>query len=300
MNRTIPQEDFLDNVHEVVRASLPPIHPFKVDEAEYYHLLGGKSSAYNRPLLAFHSAQTFGRVTRRNNQKVGYVSLKDIALCGAAVQFAHESSVVVDDWMDEETSRRGQTPLYAHPEFGPEIAVMTGLRFLSRAHQMIAQTYLPREMKKDLGLLLHSAAQDMSRGQELDRCVSDTLAPETVLEMYRLKTGVLFGWALETGALVVDASSDQRALARALGQNVGVVYQLRDDLKDLEEDTSRAQQRGSRGIANSLPALLSPNEVVAINNRYLETIRQQIGGLPEGKESPLGELIGIFVSERGQ
>ena len=166
---------------------------------------------------------------------------------------------------------------------------------------MIAQTYLLRGMKKDLSLLLHSAAQDMSRGQELDRCVSDTLAPETVLEMYRLKTGVLFGWALETGALVVDASSDQRTLARDLGQNIGVVYQLQDDLKDLEKDTSRAQQqRGSRGIANSLPALLSPNEVVAINNRYLETIRQQIGGLPDGKESPLGELIGIFVSERGQ
>ncbi|MEK6858797.1 MAG: polyprenyl synthetase family protein [Nanoarchaeota archaeon] len=296
MNRPVTDEQFEQTARLAVSRALSPDRGFRVDRAEAYHCASGKPSAFIRPTLAFRTAKTLGIVGGSSALGKHRVSLMDIARCGAALQLAHESTLPADDWMDQETKRRGQIPLYAHPDYGPEVAVMTSLRLLSRVYCLVAQTSFSSKTKKEITLLFDRTAQDISRGQEIDLFPPRALFPEKVIEAYR-KTGALFGYSAELGALVVGASKEQRSLARGIGECAGVLYQLRDDITDLSRDTSEAKgRRGVHGVAVSLPAILNQGEVRAVEKKYVARIEESIGALPRAERSPLGEFVTGFIS----
>ena len=216
MNRLITDEQFEQATRLAVSRALSPDKGFRVDRAEVYHCASGRPSACIRPTLAFRAAKTFGTVGGSNSLGKHRVSLVDLARCGAALQIAHESTLPVDDWMDQEMERRGQLPLYVHPDYGAEVAVMTSMRLLSRVYCLVAQTSFSSKTKEEITLLFDRTAQDISRGQEIDLFPPRILLSENVIEAYR-KTGALFGYATELGALVTGASQEQRSLARGIG-----------------------------------------------------------------------------------
>ena len=203
----------------VVTSSSPEQQLF---EAARYTLLNpGKRL---RPLLTLATAEAFGAGT-------------DTALDPAcAIEMIHTYSLIHDDLpcMDDDNMRRGMPTL--HRIYSEGHAVLTGDFLLTYAFEVIADApYLTAEQKLDLISTLSKAAggAGMVRGQVLDIAFEGKTIDLSLLEyIHHSKTSTLMTAALEFGAICGNATLKQREIIREFGSQLGLAFQILDDLRD--------------------------------------------------------------------
>jgi geranylgeranyl diphosphate synthase type II len=175
-----------------------------------------------------------------------------VALPVAAVmELVHGSSLILDDLpsMDDAPLRRGRKA--NHLEFGEAIAILAAFGLLNLAFATIARMYDPSRAAR-LGSLLAEAVgcDGLIGGQAADLLATDQSISFDVLErIHRGKTGALFGAAATAGALTADAPSDVVAALAAYAKNLGLAFQIIDDLLDVEgnpEETGKAIREDAR------------------------------------------------------
>ncbi len=186
-----------------------------------------------RPILTLLTAQLCGGSVTR-------------ALpAAAAIELVHASSLILDDLpsMDDSPLRRGKKT--NHLEFGEAIAVLAAFGLLSHAFGTIARTYDPAQSAR-LSLLLSEAVgrDGLIGGQAADLLATDQPIGFEMLErIHRGKTGALFGAAATAGAVTAGADADAVAPLAAYAKNLGLAFQIVDDLLDVEgnpEETGKA------------------------------------------------------------
>lgn len=221
-------------VEAVLDAVLPKPHGLHArvhDAMRYATQAGGKRL---RPFLVLHSSRLFGVDDSR--------SLR----VSAAIEALHTYSLVHDDLpcMDDDALRRGKPT--THIAFDEATAVLAGDALLTVAFEILADpaTHPSAEVRVKLiaRLAEASGSNGMIGGQMIDmQAPNRAFGAEEIKLLQRLKTGQLFEFSCEAGAILGEARDSDRARMRDYARDMGLVFQITDDLLDV---TSTAEKTG--------------------------------------------------------
>lgn len=158
----------------------------------------------------------------------------------AAIELVHAASLILDDLpsMDDAPLRRGRPT--NHREFGEAIAILAAFALLNEAFGHVARSYEPEAASPLTSLLSASVGVDgLVGGQAADLQATDRQIDFEMLErIHRGKTGALFVAAATAGALTAVANADTVASLGAYAKNLGLAFQIVDDLLDVAGDPS--------------------------------------------------------------
>jgi farnesyl diphosphate synthase len=209
-------------------------HEARLFEAMRYATLGGGKRF--RPFLVTESAALFS-VSRTSALRVA-----------AAIELVHCYSLVHDDLpaMDDDDLRRGQPTV--HKKFDEATAILAGDALLTLAFEVLAdrRTHENGNVRAELvsALAKASGAHGMVGGQMLDLAAeSIELDMGGITRLQRLKTGALIAFSCEAGAILGRASAEPREALRGYAHDLGLTFQIADDLLDVEgtmEETGKA------------------------------------------------------------
>ncbi|MGI4873718.1 MAG: polyprenyl synthetase family protein [Janthinobacterium lividum] len=211
------------------------------DPIRYIMGLGGKRL---RPLLTLFGGQLF---------------VDDVAPLvkpALATEVFHNFTLLHDDLMDQAPLRRGQPTV--HEKWNPNVAILSGDVMLVRAYELLVEN-VPLPLLPQVLRRFSQTAAEVCEGQQWDMNfeTETTVTIPQYLDMIRLKTAVLLGFALELGAMLVGASATDAEHLRQFGTDIGLAFQLRDDLLDVYGDAATFGKRvGGDIIADKKTFLL--------------------------------------------
>jgi len=169
----------------------------------------------------------------------------------AAIELVHASSLILDDLpaMDNAPLRRGRAS--NHVAFGEAIAILAAFGLLNLAYGELSRAYDASLSGALCALLSEAIGLDgLIGGQAEDLLATDqAITFETLERIHRGKTGALFVASASAGTLTAGAGSDQRQWLAAFAKNLGLAFQIIDDLLDVEgnpEDTGKAVRSDAR------------------------------------------------------
>ncbi len=148
----------------------------------------------------------------------------------------HNFTLMHDDIMDEASIRRGQATV--HEKFGLNSAILSG-----DAMAILAYQYILNDCKPDNSIevlkLFSKTAMEICIGQQMDMEFEqkDVISSEAYIEMIRLKTAVFLGMALQIGAMIAGLGEEATMPLYHYGENLGIAFQIQDDLLDLKGDS---------------------------------------------------------------
>ena len=150
------------------------------------------------------------------------------------IEVFHNFTLLHDDIMDRADVRRGRPTV--HKKWNDNTAILSGDVMQIAAYQLIAKT--PASCLKPVLDLFSSTAAEICEGQQYDVDFEnrDSVKAEEYLEMIRLKTAVLLGCALKCGAWIGGAGVEDARNLYDFGINIGLAFQLKDDLLDVYGD----------------------------------------------------------------
>jgi geranylgeranyl diphosphate synthase type II len=158
----------------------------------------------------------------------------------AAIELVHASSLILDDLpsMDDAPLRRGRRA--NHLEFGEATAILAAFGLLNLAYGALAASYEPPLAARMSSLLSNAVGPEgLIGGQELDlRATDREISFETLERIHRGKTGALFVAAAACGALTAGAAAEPVAALTAYAKNLGLAFQIVDDLLDVTGETA--------------------------------------------------------------
>jgi farnesyl diphosphate synthase len=227
-------------------------------QAMRYAVLGGGKRI--RPFLLMESARLFG-------------ARPESALDAAcALECLHCYSLVHDDLpaMDDDAVRRGRPTL--HIAFGEATAILAGDALLTLAFEILSDPCLHQDPAIRAGLVLDLAKasgwQGMALGQALDLSLErQGFSPADVATMQALKTGALFCFACEAGAVLGRADASERAALQAYASAFGQAFQLADDLLDAQGDAEAVGKAVAKDAVRGKATLVALMGVDAATER---------------------------------
>ena len=164
-----------------------------------------------------------------------------------ALETFHNFTLIHDDIMDKAPLRRGKETVYQ--KWNADIAILSGDAMLAMAFRYALKPQKGAELAQQLG----NVAIEICEGQQMDLNF-ETLGNVTIeeyLEMIRLKTAVLLATALQMGATVAGAATDDIRHLYDFGLNMGMSFQLQDDILDLYSDVAVFGKRHGGDIADN-------------------------------------------------
>ena len=169
----------------------------------------------------------------------------------AAIELVHASSLILDDLpsMDDAPLRRGRKA--NHLEFGEAVAILAAFGLLNLAYATYARSYDPPLATRLTALTADAVGPaGLIGGQALDLLATDhDITFEALERIHRGKTGALFVAAAACGALIAGASPESISALTAYAKNLGLAFQIIDDLLDVEgtpEETGKAVREDAR------------------------------------------------------
>jgi geranylgeranyl diphosphate synthase type II len=214
--------------------------PVALYEPNNYLLsIGGKRL---RPIMVLLGCELFSNDAKK-------------ALPGAlAVEYFHNFTLMHDDIMDAAALRRGQPTV--HQKFGTNEAILSGDVLLIYAYHCLAS--YEAIMQKKLIALFNKTAIEVCEGQSMDTSFEKRIkvSEAEYIEMIRLKTAVLLAAALKMGALIGRASDEEASLLYEYGVNLGIGFQIQDDILDTFGNEAVGKQIGGDIIQNKKTLLL--------------------------------------------
>lgn len=207
--------DFIDNQNFMGKPSelYAPI--------EYILRQGGKRM---RPTLCLLACELFGG------------NIEDCMIPAVSAEIFHNFTLVHDDIMDQAPLRRGMETVYH--KWNSDIALLSGDTMLIKAFQYVLAT--KKEYSHEVFAELCKVALEVCEGQQYDLNfeTQDDVTLDAYLEMIRLKTAVLLGSVLKIGAIVAGANDKNQKAIYDFGINLGLAFQLQDDILDCYSDVN--------------------------------------------------------------
>lgn len=242
---------------ELAKHNFPKSPVDLYDPLRYFLNIGGKRI---RPTLTLLGAELFG-------------GKKEDAISQAlAIEMFHNFTLIHDDIMDNAPLRRNQQTV--HEKWNPNIGILSGDVLLVYAYQQLAKA--DKNQLPDLLELFNKTAIEVCEGQQMDMDFEERMdvSISEYIEMIRLKTSVLLGCSLNLGGIVANASKSDLKKLYDFGQNIGIAFQIQDDILDLYADPDKfGKQVGGDVIANKKTILhLTAKNTATLEQR--EIIKQ--------------------------
>ena len=202
---------------------------------------GGKRM---RPMLILLTAKNFGEVSAvTQNAAVG-------------LELLHTASLVHDDVVDESSERRGQASVNA--TYDNKVAVLVGDYILSTALLRVSLTDHQKIVQ-----LLAELGRTLAAGEilQLSNIQNQTFSEDVYYQIINNKTAALFEACAKIGALSVGATYEQIDVAAKFGQNIGMIFQIRDDIFDYYDSKDIGKPTGNDMLEGklTLPVIYSLN-----------------------------------------
>ena len=172
-----------------------------------------------------------------------------------AVEAFHNFTLMHDDIMDKAPLRRGKKTV--HEKWNTNTAILSGDVMLVKVYDMFLS--LPESQLKEVLKAFNQCAAEVCEGQQWDMEFESRKKVTEVeyIEMIRLKTAVLLGFSLELGAILADAPARHREALKRFGNQIGIGFQLKDDLLDVYAAPDKfGKQVGGDILANKKTFLL--------------------------------------------
>lgn len=168
-----------------------------------------------RPMLILLMAKNFGQINSATQH------------AAVGLELLHTASLVHDDVVDDSTERRGQSSVNA--EYNNKVAVLVGDYILSTALLYVSRTHSEVIVRH-----LAELGRTLSNGEilQLSNIQNRDLSEEVYYHVIRQKTAALFEACAAIGALSAGASEADIEKAKAFGSNLGIIFQIRDDIFD--------------------------------------------------------------------
>ncbi len=222
----------------------------------------------------------------------------------AAVELVHTYSLVHDDLpcMDDDDLRRGMPTV--HVEFDEATAVLAGDALLTLAFEVLASehTHADPKVRCELlrGLAWAAGCHGMAGGQMMDLLAENReldIAQTTRLQ--QMKTGALIAFSCEAGAILATAPRQARQALYAYGHELGLAFQIVDDLLDAEgraEDVGKAVGKDAAAGKATFVSLLGPERARAEAEKIARRAREHLDYFGEGAN--LLRQVAQFVINR--
>ena len=211
----------LSQIAEIIEAEINNISYLKDPESlyspiEYTMELGGKRI---RPILLLISYQLFN-----DNFERAFSPAK-------AIELFHNFTLLHDDIMDKAPLRRGK--ITVHKKWNNNIAILSGDVMMIHAYQLLAQ--VESKYLKSILNIFNKAAIEVCEGQQWDMDFEskDDVPLIDYMQMIEFKTAVLLAASLKIGAVLADAKKKDQNHLYEFGLNMGIAFQLKDDLLDV-------------------------------------------------------------------
>lgn len=202
--------------------------------------IGGKRI---RPLLCLMSCRMFTHEVERSLPPA------------LAIEFFHNFTLVHDDIMDNAPLRRGHQTV--HTRFGVNAAILSGDAMLIKAYEFLSEA--PKNCLPALLRTFNQTALEVCEGQQMDMNFENEqqVSMPQYLRMIELKTAVLLAAALRMGAIAGGARTPDAIQLYEFGRNIGIAFQLQDDLLDtFGEPGKTGKQTGGDILQNKKTFLL--------------------------------------------
>lgn len=243
----------------------------------YIMTLGGKRL---RPLLVMMAYTLYKK------------DVKSIVKYAAAVEAFHNFTLLHDDIMDNAPLRRGKPTV--HEKWNSNTAILSGDVMLIKVYEMFRS--LDGNLLKEVMGIFNQCAAEVCEGQQWDMEfeTKQKVTEALYIEMIRLKTAVLLGFSLELGALLAGADEQQRAALKDFGTNIGIGFQLKDDLLDVYADKKKfGKQVGGDIIANKKTFLLIKAKEKARGKDKIE-LQQWLHAKKFNKQKKVKEVTALY------
>lgn len=258
-------------------------------------------------------------------------SRQNLMPAALAVEVLHTFTLVHDDIMDNDSVRRGQQTV--HVKWNVNTAILTGDGLNALAFRLLMQT---KSVQLDrIGTEFSQAMLEICDGQAFDLAFEkiDGIDTEDYMNMIARKTGRLLGLACQLGALVADASPKIVNNLNLFGQELGLAFQIQDDLLELTADQEamgkslgsdlaagkktfpvitalnnmtekqrlaflsflKANAANRRLIVRELTKLDAIQQTAAVIEKLLTNARQRITSLPEQLQNDLNDMMGLIA-----
>jgi len=261
--------DYLSIIREPVKGELAEFNElFSQSLSHQDDMLGSaldhirkRAGKRMRPMLILLMAKNFGRVTSvTQNAAVG-------------LELLHTASLVHDDVVDESSERRGQASVNA--TYDNKVAVLVGDYILSTALLYVSCTH-----NEAIVRYLARLGQTLSDGEilQLSNIRQYEISETAYYDIIRKKTAALFEACAGIGALSAGASDGEVEEAKTFGQNLGIIFQIRDDIFDYYDSSEVGKPTGNDMAEGklTLPAIF------AVNNGAPDSIRKLAHKVREG------------------
>ena len=267
-------------------------HPETIFQAVRYSVLAGGKRL--RPILCLAAAEAVGG------------ACGPILPVACALELIHTYSLIHDDLpaMDNDDYRRGRPT--SHKVFGEDVAILAGDALLTEAFRLMTRRDLmpgmpPERLLTAIGEIAEAAGFfGMVGGQVLDvRSEGETVDKDTLHRIHRMKTGALIRVSLRAGAILSGASDEQIASLSTYGEQIGLAFQIVDDILNVEGDRARlGKETGSDAARGKVtfPALIG---VEASRTQVEALIREALSALAffDERAEPL-RRIARYLPER--
>lgn len=259
------------------------------DAMRYSAIGGGKRL---RPLLLSATAALF------NVDRDAAIS------AGLAVEAIHVYSLIHDDLpcMDDDAMRRGKPT--AHLEFDEATAVLAGDALLALAFEVLSDSSLHPDpfVRNELVATLARASgpNGMAGGQMMDlEAEKSSFDLATITRLQHLKTGALIDASVEMGAILGHVQEEGRLHLRGYAQNIGLAFQIADDIIDVEGDAETAGKALQKDAVAGKETFVSLMGLDRAKEQAQILVDQAIEHLNDyGKEADLLRSIARYIVER--
>jgi len=278
-------------INEALKKSLPPrdVPPQKLHQAMHYSLFAGGKRL--RPILVLAAGEALGS------------PLEPLLPAACAVELLHTYTLIHDDLpaMDDDDYRRGLPT--CHKVFGEAVAILAGDALLTQAFLILSQAGYPPErvVRAVKELALAAGSLGLVGGQAVDLEAEGQEVPlETVDFIYRNKTASLIRASLLLGGILGGGGEEQLQILSEYGQNLGMAFQITDDLLDIEGDFHQLGKETGRDILRkkaTYPALLGVEGAKEKAREYCQRARHLALALGPPAE-PLALMAEYVLSRR--
>lgn len=198
----------------------------------YSFFSGGKRF---RPFLSYKTALAL------------HLSFEDIFPIALATELVHTYSLIHDDLpcMDNDDLRRGQPT--NHKKFGEDVALLAGDALLTDAFAVLTELSISQSVRPETVLTiikdfsLATGSVGMVSGQTWDMKAGKDITYDQLVKIHHLKTGRLIEYAVTAVAMLAQISKNQIIHFKTFGQNLGLAFQIKDDLLDTKDNAQEAK-----------------------------------------------------------
>lgn len=220
-----PIESELNDFNELFSKSLMHTDGLLSQALDHIRKRTGKRM---RPMLILLMAKNFGKVTEVTQHSA------------VGLELLHTASLIHDDVVDESAERRGQASVNA--TYNNKVAVLVGDYILSTALLHVSYSH-----SEEIVRYLAELGRTLSNGEilQLNSISNEEISEEIYYQVIKQKTAALFEACAGIGSMSASASTLQIAEAKRFGQNLGIIFQIRDDIFDYYDSPEIGKPTGN-------------------------------------------------------